>query len=412
MQAAEQVHRNQFNRELKAPSDLPLPFWPLRAELKSLDQYQSAIFWISGMKKATKRAYTSHLRLFCNFYQTDPDVLLKFPAENLKVLLDAYLLHLLKIAVKEAGKPKPGRFSVNSIPHYFTGLWSFFVEEHEKDINWARYQKKFPEKVASNLRGYYREEVKKLYKAADIFDKPLVLLEYCAFVRVGAIGPLQFEHLRPIPELPGYSFMRIYADSAEEFYYVLVTPEFLADVQALKEYRERWGEKVTGKSYIICQKPRRLWGKRPLGEDGLRSRMRTLAEEAGVDLTNIQPNHGMRKAGNTAMKNAHVDKDFKEMLMGHSTGLDDVYYDVDNPESRKEIVVEYMKAIDTLTISEEVRQQKQIVELTKELEQAAPKDLVTDILLKDKEKDKKISDLETRLKATEEWIKGNFKPAS
>jgi hypothetical protein len=134
-------------------------------------------------------------------------MLVKFPAEHLRVMLDAYLLHLLKVAVKEAGKPKLGHFSVNSVGHYFTGLRSFFVDEHKKDINWVRYENKFPEKVSSSLRGYYRDEVQKLYKAADIYDKPLVLLEFCAFVRVGAIGPARFEYLLPIRELPGFFFL-------------------------------------------------------------------------------------------------------------------------------------------------------------------------------------------------------------
>ena len=50
------------------------------------------------------------------------------------------------------------------------------MREHEKSINWVRYDNKMPEKVASNLRGYMRDELQMLYKAADIYDKPLVLL--------------------------------------------------------------------------------------------------------------------------------------------------------------------------------------------------------------------------------------------
>lgn len=369
MQTTKLSHRNQFNRELTAPADIAIPFWPIRTTLGQLDHYQSTIFWFSGMKKATKKAYLTHLRLFCKFYSTDPDVLVTFPAEQLRTLLDAYILHLLKTAVKEGGKPRPGRFSVNSIVHYFTGLHSFFVDEHEKDINWTRYENKFPERVASNLRGYYRDEVQKLYKAADIYDKPLVLLEYCTSIRVGAVGPLKFEDMHPIPELPGFNFLKVYADSANASYYVVVTPEFLASIEALKDYRERWGEKVTGKSFLICQKKRWPRQVEPVSEDAVRDRMRKLALEAGVDITNIQPNHGMRKAGNTAMKNARVDQQFKEMLMGHSTGLDDVYYDIENPESRKEIVIEYMKAIETLTISDEHRLVREVFQLQEKLKE-------------------------------------------
>jgi hypothetical protein len=186
-------------------------------------------------------------------------------------------------------------------------------------------------------------------------------------MRVGGVCLVQYEHIIPIPELPGFYFLKVYPDSAEEFYYVILTPEFKHDLDELTEYRKRWGDKITPETYIICPK-RHSERKKNLvmDEDSIRSRMKALARKAGIDLTNIQPNHGMRKAGNTAMKNAHMDKDFKEMLMGHSTGLDDTYYDVENPESRKEIIVEYMKAIDSLTLSDEAKKELEIQALKKE----------------------------------------------
>lgn len=75
---------------------------------------------------------------------------MKFPAEDLKILLDACILHLLTIMANEAGKPKEGKVSVNSVGQYFTGLRSFFVDEHKKDINWKRYEKKFPKRIRSS----------------------------------------------------------------------------------------------------------------------------------------------------------------------------------------------------------------------------------------------------------------------
>ena len=47
------------------------------------------------------------------------------------------------------------------------------------------------------------------------------------------------------------------------------------------------------------------------------------------------------------MQRAKVDKTIREMLVGHSTGLDSVYYKA----SEEEIYLEYLKAIDNLTIS-------------------------------------------------------------
>jgi hypothetical protein len=49
--------------------------------------------------------------------------------------------------------------------------------------------------------------------------------------------------------------------------------------------------------------------------------------------------------------------------MGHSIKLDDdVYYDKDSETSRQKIIVEYMKAVDALTINEEYRLKMKIIE--------------------------------------------------
>ena len=48
--------------------------------------------------------------------------------------------------------------------------------------------------------------------------------------------------------------------------------------------------------------------------------------------------------------------------MGHSVKLDNIYYDKENEKSQQKILLEYMKAIDALTINDEYRLRKQLVE--------------------------------------------------
>jgi hypothetical protein len=59
------------------------------------------------------------------------------------------------------------------------------------------------------------------------------------------------------------------------------------------------------------------------------------------------------------MQRAKIDKTIREMLVGHSTQLDAVYY---KPQE-EEILEEYLKAIDNLTISNDNRLKQKIVEL-------------------------------------------------
>ena len=65
--------------------------------------------------------------------------------------------------------------------------------------------------------------------------------------------------------------------------------------------------------------------------------------------------------------NSDVTYSFKELMMGQSVKLDDVYYDKYNERSQQKILLEYMKAIDALTINDEYRLKKKIAEYEEKL---------------------------------------------
>jgi len=98
--------------------------------------------------------------------------------------------------------------------------------------------------------------------------------------------------------------------------------------------------------------------------------MKFVLKKAGLQFEQLQPDHSFRKFFNTCLMNSNVAYSFKELLMGHSIKLDDVYYDKDNETSRQKIIVEYMKAVDALTINEEYRLKKKIIEYEDKLKDA------------------------------------------
>jgi hypothetical protein len=61
--------------------------------------------------------------------------------------------------------------------------------------------------------------------------------------------------------------------------------------------------------------------------------------------------HGFRKFVNTSFVNARLNDTIRNMLLCHSTDLDDVYY---KPKP-DDLLQEYLKAVDLLTINEENR---------------------------------------------------------
>lgn len=88
----------------------------------------------------------------------------------------------------------------------------------------------------------------------------------------------------------------------------------------------------------------------------------TIAAAAPRHKNELHPCHSLRIFAVTNMQRSKVDKTIREMLVGHSTGLDKSYY---KPQD-EEILQEYLKAIDALTINNENKLIKQIKEVTKE----------------------------------------------
>ena len=71
-----------------------------------------------------------------------------------------------------------------------------------------------------------------------------------------------------------------------------------------------------------------------------------------------------RKFFNISLMKSDVHPSFKELLIGHSIKLDDVYYHKDSQKSGRKLLEEYCKAIDALTINEENRLKIKVEELT------------------------------------------------
>jgi hypothetical protein len=160
--------------------------------------------------------------------------------------------------------------------------------------------------------------------------------------------------------------LSIYPQSKNYRYNALLTPECMATLDEYFEFRRRQHEKITEESYNIRDKfapfSKNTNRAKPLSQQTINQQVKRLLRKAGLPYEQLQPDHSLRKFFNTALMNSDVAHSFKELLMRHSVKLDDVYYDKDNEISTQKLVVEYMKAVDALTINEGYRLKKKIVE--------------------------------------------------
>jgi integrase len=330
-----------------------------------LDSYNSCKIWLEGYNSpATKNAYKIHLSLFCKYHNIDPDSLIQLKPEQIKTMILNYIIHLKKNAKQSVGKAKRGEISVNSVKDYLAGIQSF-LDFNEILLNWKKIAKYCPEKVSNNLRAHTREEIAKLLSEADLRDRCLILLMSSTGIRVGSIKELKIKHLKRLQDNNNIGIF-IYPQSKDHRYNALLTPECMAALDEYFEFRKRQHEKITEESYIIRDKfaafSKATNKARPLREQTINKQMKFLLTKSGLPYEQLQPDHSLRKFFNTALMNSDVAHSFKELLMGHSVKLDDVYYDKDNELSKQKLVIEYMKAVDALTINEEYRLKKKIVE--------------------------------------------------
>jgi hypothetical protein len=80
--------------------------------------------------------------------------------------------------------------------------------------------------------------------------------------------------------------------------------------------------------------------------------------------------YGLRKFFDTTLINnrPRLDYIFKELLMQHKAKLDNSYYDMNDKKSQHEILFEYLKAVNDLTINDEARLKVQVKEKDQELQ--------------------------------------------
>jgi hypothetical protein len=109
----------------------------------------------------------------------------------------------------------------------------------------------------------------------------------------------------------------------------------------------------------------------------------------------LHPCHSFRIFAVTNMQRSKVDKTVREMLVGHSTGLDSAYY---KPQD-EELLQEYLKAIDALTINSENKLKTLVNELAKKNDE---KEYMLNVAMM--QKDKEVQDLKKQDKIKEDAL--------
>jgi integrase len=227
-------------------------------------------------------------------------------------------------------------------------------------------------------RAYTHQEISKLISEADERMKVVILLLASAGVRIGALPEICLRSLEKIEEYNIYKIV-VY-ERTKERYITFCTPECAQAIDSYLQYRERFGERLSPDSPLLRQhfhhdqiisikRPRKLSTKslpNRLGELLIRCGLVEVKHETtdrmsrGRERKEVRRSNGFRKFADTMMIKAKVDAIAKELMLGHDLGLDKNYW----RPGEEDLLNEYLKAVDFLTINNEHRLQRQVAELT------------------------------------------------
>jgi hypothetical protein len=188
-------------------------------------------------------------------------------------------------------------------------------------------------------------------------------------IRIGAWEYLKWKDVEPIwrDNKIVAAKITVYAGENEQ-YISFITPEAFNALQEWMDFRKKSGEDVNGESWLMIM----LWdtnapapipqrmnteGLRALMERALRAQgLRKKLDRKLIRRHEFKTNHGFRKFfqtnAETKMKSLHV-----KTLMGQDTGLALSYY----KPTVQELLEEYLKAVDDLTINKDSKQQTEII---------------------------------------------------
>jgi integrase len=234
-------------------------------------------------------------------------------------------------------------------------------------INWKLVTRGMPRGIAAaNDRTPTMDEIIQMLKYPDIRIKPIILTIISSGIRVGAWDYLQWKCIVPLENKDGVivaAKIVVYAGQPEQ-YYSFITPEAYGALREWMDFRSSYGERITGESWVM----RDLWrttnmtygaklgyAKTPVKfkSSGIRNLIsKALFQQNVLPLLKegqkrheFKAVHGFRKFFKTqaeqTMKAVNV-----EMLMGHNIGISKSYY---KPQE-KEVMEDYLKAVDGLTI--------------------------------------------------------------
>lgn len=331
------------------------------------------MFKYSIRNELTRKYYERRLKRFFDFINFDMKLDISkrcnnFVNKSRNEMGSSWVLNqIIEFLQFQKNRVETGEITASTLRNFVKALKLFF-EMSDIAIPWKMITRGLPRaRMAANDRAPTLEEIQKICEYPDRRIKAIIYLMASSGIRLGAWDYLRWKHIIPMNNEKGdiiAAKIIVYGGDTEE-YYAFITPEAYRALKEWMDFRESYGERLHSESWImrdlwrttninygarwgLAKYPKKLKSsgikriiERALWEQGLRKPL-----TKGEKRHEWKAAHGFRKFYKTRteqiMKPINV-----EITMGHNIGLSSCYY----KPTEKEVVEDYVKAIDLLTIS-------------------------------------------------------------
>jgi integrase len=239
----------------------------------------------------------------------------------------------------------------SAISNYVKAIIAFY-RINDFVLNTEKISKFIPEyRKMKKDRAYRHQEIHRLLDFADERLRVVIYILASTGIRIGALPLLRLRNLED-------NKITVYENSNEE-YITFCTPECSSAIDAYLDMRKRYGEKLTADSFLIREQfdirdpPKKS---KAVKAETLARKIYDLSTRSGVRNKELPICHGFRKFFTTQLANTRINPEIREMMLGHKIGLTGVYY----KPTEEDMLSEYLKAVNNLTINEENRLKEKI----------------------------------------------------
>jgi integrase len=312
----------------------------------------------------------------------------------------------------ENSKIEKGEITAGTLGNTIKAVKTLLEMNDVASLNWKKINRVLPKARRYALdRVPTIDEIQDIVEAADIRGKPLTLIFISSGIREGAIEQLK---VRDYTRIEGIGRLTVYNGDPER-YVTFISAEACNALDKYLTFRRQHGEMISADSPLFRDKfdpiktqegsgdgHTRRDAKEiaiPMTSSSIRQYYNRLLHSIGIRKDKKRRHefsvHGLRKYFKTRAEQSGMKPINVEILMGHSVGISDSYY----RPTENELLQDYLKAVDALTISQEKQLHHEVEKLKVEnAEIDVMKKCYLDMRLEVESKDKEVHRLNDTVK--------------